>query len=114
LVEKKKIAQARRLRRDANSPERAAWEVLREFRKQGIPVRRQHPTGGFILDFAVVSRKLAIEIDGGIHRLPAVAANDKAREKALQELGWCILRVSREIALSREHLSALLQRELEV
>lgn len=86
-----------------------AWEVLREFRKHGFPVRRQHEVGRFVVDFAVVKAKLAIEIDGGIHKLPAVAERDAVREKEIVESGW---RISAEVAMSEEQLCALMQKEL--
>ncbi len=49
---------------------------------------------GYKIDVAFLSLKLGVEIDGGIHRIPSVAAKDKARDKRLTELGWTILRFS--------------------
>jgi very-short-patch-repair endonuclease len=93
-------------------PEQAAWEVLREYRKQGFPVRRQHGIGRFVVDFAVVKEKLAIEIDGGIHNLPVVAERDAVREKEIVESGWRLLRIPAEVAMSEDQLCALMQKEL--
>ncbi len=101
---------ARRLRRDANAPERAAWAALRMLRERGFAVRRQHPVGPYVVDFAIVARKLVIEIDGGVHRLKA--ADDALRQSHLEGLGWRVVRVKPEVALSRDHLLDLIERVL--
>ncbi len=106
------IGLARSLRRNANTPEQIAWEALRTFRQQGYPVRRQHPVGRFVVDFAIVKEKLAIEIDGGVHAFAPVAEKDANREKVILEMGWRLLRVPAEAAMSRDHLCALVQKEL--
>jgi len=104
----KTIKRARGLRQSTNLPEKVAWETLRSLRDFGFPVRRQHPIGAYVVDFAVVSRQLVIEIDGGIHDLPEVAARDVLRQEEIEALGWRIVRVPTETALSRDHLLALI------
>ncbi len=106
------IARARTFRKNANAPEQVAWKTLRAFRRYGYPVRRQHPVGRFIVDFAIVKEKLAIELDGGVHNLPAVAEKDAVREKEMTHDGWRVLRISAEAAMNRDHLFALMQKEL--
>ncbi len=103
---------ARRLRQSANAPEAAAWSALRELRRRGLAVRRQHPIATHIVDFAIVSRKIVIEIDGGVHRLPEVAARDAARQAAIEALGWRVIRIDAQAALNRDWLIARVQREL--
>ncbi|MCA8887497.1 MAG: DUF559 domain-containing protein [Parvularculaceae bacterium] len=103
---------ARRLRQSANAPEQIAWEVFRSYRKLGYPVRRQHPIGNYVVDFAVVKEKLVIEIDGGVHDLPAVKARDMKRENDLIRDGWRMLRIPAKASMSRDHLHAMLQKEL--
>ncbi|MEZ5894387.1 MAG: endonuclease domain-containing protein [Parvularculaceae bacterium] len=103
---------ARSLRNSANTPEQVAWEALREFRKHGYPVRRQHAIRRFVVDFAIVKAKLVIEIDGSIHNLPEVAEADALREKEISEAGWRVLRVPATAAMSKDHLCALVQKEL--
>lgn len=44
----------------------------------------------YILDFACVELKLAIELDGGQH--VETQASDKMRTKSLEESGWKVLR----------------------
>jgi len=106
------IARARSLRKNANTPEQIAWEALRRLRRQGFPVRRQHPIGRFIVDFAIVKARLVIEIDGGVHRLSSVAEKDAIREKEITEHGWRVLRLPTAIAMSEDYILALMQKEL--
>ena len=56
----------------------------------GLKFRRQHPVGKFILDFACVELKLAIEVDGGQHG--ELLTSDRTRTAWLEQQGWKILR----------------------
>jgi very-short-patch-repair endonuclease len=105
---------ARRLRQSANAPEAAAWSALRELRRRGTAVRRQHPIGAHIVDFAIVSRKIVIELDGGVHRLPEVAARDAARQTSIEALGWRVIRVDAQAAMNKDWLIAFIERALGV
>jgi very-short-patch-repair endonuclease len=80
---------ARRLRRDATDVERRLWLALREQLPQ-YRFRRQHPIGGYIVDFACPVRKLAIEIDGGQHA--AQQGADAARTAELGRRGYRVVR----------------------
>ena len=55
-----------------------------------IKVRRQHPIGRHIADFAVPACKLVIEIDGGQHA--STVGQDGARSRALAARGWRVIR----------------------
>jgi len=112
MREGQKIRTARRLRKDANAPEAVAWDTLRALRKYGFAVRRQHPISRFIADFAIVKSKIVIEIDGGVHRLASVQALDAERDTQLAALGWRVLRVTPETAMSKDRFMALIQQEL--
>jgi very-short-patch-repair endonuclease len=80
---------ARQLRRDSTDAERRLWEALRDRRLAGYRFRRQHPVGGFILDFACTRHCLAVEADGGQH---ADSLADVRRTMLLQRKGWRVLR----------------------
>ena len=88
---------SRRLRRDATWPEKILWSGLRGEQLEGFKFRRQHPVLGHILDFACVSVKVAVEVDGASHSFGRDAADDR-KEQVLREHGWEIVRFSnREI-----------------
>ena len=89
-----------------------AWEALRELRKHGFAVRRQHPIGPYIVDFAVMKARLVIEIDGAIHERDDVRARDELRERKIIAEGWRILRIDAQTALSADHLLRLVCNEL--
>ena len=57
----------RHLRGNPTDAERLLWRHLRLRQMQGYKFRRQHPVDDYIVDFACVERKLAIELDGGQH-----------------------------------------------
>ena len=65
------------------------WEFIR--RKQlGVSFRRQHPIKPYIVDFACISKKLIIELDGDSHI--GNEDYDEARTKFLESKGWRVLR----------------------
>ncbi len=97
-------SRARKLRREQTAAEKKSWQVLRQFRQFGFPIRRQHPIDGMVVDFACPKAKLVIEVDGGIHNWTEVASRDEARDSALKEAGWRVIRISNETATDADTL----------
>lgn len=92
---------AKLLRHDCTVAEEALWALLRNRQMMGLKFRRQHPIRGFIVDFYCAERKVAIEVDGSVHRnLPGY---DQEREAILQQRGIRILRLSNELVLDHPH-----------
>jgi very-short-patch-repair endonuclease len=85
-----KITQrARDLRRESSPAERKAWELLRDRRLSGVKFRRQYPIGPYFADFACISHRLVIEIDGDHHDFQIEA--DARRTVALEREGWRVI-----------------------
>ena len=103
---------ARRLRAEANTPEQVAWQALRGFRALGFPVRRQHPIAGYVADFAIIKARLVVEIDGSIHDDEAVQAADAERQAEIERLGWRVVRIEAQAALSGDHVFAVVSEAL--
>lgn len=57
-----------------------------------MPFRRQAPIGSFIVDFACLSAKLLVEIDGGADLAPDVAVRDAERQAWLEGRGFKVMR----------------------
>ncbi|MBS0538282.1 MAG: endonuclease domain-containing protein [Proteobacteria bacterium] len=97
------VARARELRRDGSKAEKICWELLRNRRIEGVKFRRQHPIGPFFADFACISRKLVIEIDGEHHAFQAEA--DERRTKAMERDGWRVVRFwANQVVADRESI----------
>jgi len=91
---------ARRLRRDLTDHERRLWYLLRDRRFAETKFRRQLPIGPYVADFASVSHKLVIEVDGGQH---SGSMKDIDRDNYLRAQGWTILRFwNNEVIENRE------------
>jgi very-short-patch-repair endonuclease len=58
---------ARLLRINMTEAERKLWSLLRRKQLQGFRLRRQVPLGRYVADFACMSARLVIELDGGQH-----------------------------------------------
>jgi very-short-patch-repair endonuclease len=80
---------ARALRRNMTDAERRLWTTLRSRRLRNYKFRRQHPIGGFILDFACIEHRLVVDADGGQH---ADSDHDARRTTWLEGEGWRIIR----------------------
>ena len=80
---------AKTLRTGMTDAERLLWSRLRQ-QQLGARFRRQHPIGTYVLDFACLDPKLAIEVDGSQHldQLPY----DERRTAWLQSRGFLMLR----------------------
>lgn len=82
----------RELRHAQTEAETAAWHLLRD-RRLGMKFRRQYPIENYIIDFYCRERRLAIELDGGVHSQPAQMKKDAARDTLLEKLGIRVLRL---------------------
>jgi very-short-patch-repair endonuclease len=83
---------ARELRQSSTDSESRLWSIVRSRQLSGYKFRRQHPLGGYILDFYCIREKFAVELDGGQHTEPGGVAYDLARTARLNELGVRVVR----------------------
>ena len=83
------LNQARALRRRMTEAEWRLWTWLRAHRLADQKFKRQVPIGPYVVDFACLSRKLIIEVDGGQH---ADSPSDKRRDAWLNAQGCEVLR----------------------
>jgi very-short-patch-repair endonuclease len=97
-INPEKLRQAKELRSNQTEAEQVLWSMLRANRFHGLHFRRQQIIAGYIVDFYCHARQLVIEVDGKIHDLQQ--EQDKARENALKELGFQIVRFRNEDVLS--------------
>ncbi len=87
---RKKVAAARRLRRNSTDAERALWRWLRDRRFEGYKFRRQIPFDPYVVDFVCDDAKLVIEVDGGQHDWNR--AKDEIRTRFIESLGFRVIR----------------------
>lgn len=81
---------SRKLRSEMTEAESYLWQHLRARQIHDLKFRRQHPVGNYILDFACIEAKLAIEVDGGQHN--ELQSLDNLRTAWLETQGWKVLR----------------------
>ena len=86
---------AAELRKNQTFTEEILWNYLRA-KPLGFKFRRQHPYSCYILDFYCHALKLAIEVDGSIHKIEEMKASDQIRQLQLEELGLTILRFTND------------------
>jgi very-short-patch-repair endonuclease len=82
-------ANARALRAGMTDSERKLWSRLR-MEQLGVKFRRQHPLGNYIADFACLSPKLIVELDGAQHA--DHVEYDAQRDAFFREHGFIVLR----------------------
>lgn len=84
------------LRRNLTDAEAKLWSELRGRRLQGSKFRRQHPIQHYVADFACISAKLVVEIDGTTHSEAHEIDYDATRTKFLEKLGWRVIRFTND------------------
>jgi very-short-patch-repair endonuclease len=82
---------AKKNRRKMTGSELALHELLEEvLPRYGLVFVTQHVAGEYILDFAILKHRLAIEVDGEYHFFRG--RQDGFRTKKLKKRGWTVLR----------------------
>ena len=90
---------AKRLRRGQTDAEQQLWMRLRNGLVKGWKFRRQHPIGGYIVDFCCLEGMLIIELDGGQH--VEQEESDCERTKYLTAVGFRVLRFWNDDVLTK-------------
>src|SRR3546814_1244268 len=102
---------ARNLRRELTKAESAMWNMLRDLRPYGARFRRETPIGPYIADFAWLSARMVVEVDGDSHETNYGRKPDLRRDAFLKNQGFTMLRFDNAHVLegprSEEHPSEL-------
>jgi very-short-patch-repair endonuclease len=88
----------RELRAEQTEAEKAAWSLLRN-RRLGLKFHRQYPIDKYLVDFFCFERRLAIELDGGVHSQPSQIRKDTAKDAYLKGIGIVVLRLPNGLVL---------------
>lgn len=92
---------ANQLRKDMTKAEACLWKyVLRASQLKGFQFRRQRPVLKYIADFMCKELMLIIELDGITHQWQGALEKDDIRQKALESVGFTVLRFSDEQVLN--------------
>ena len=90
---------ARELRENATPAEKLLWSALRGKQLKGRKFRRQCPLGSYFADFACLSERLIVEIDGAQHDAANIAQYDGRRTLWLGRQNYRVLRFRNEEVL---------------
>lgn len=74
------------------------WECLKG-KALGVKFRRQHCIGDYIVDFVCLDSLLVVEVDGGYHDTEEQKKEDEIRTRALNKLGFRVIRFTNEEVL---------------
>ena len=85
---------SRALRAAQTDAEARLWYRLRDRRLARWKFRRQHPIGGYVVDFVTLDGKLIVEVDGATHSTDAALRHDARRTEILNAQGFEVLRVT--------------------
>ena len=86
------VERSKALRRTMSLPEVLLWRALRD-RPGGHRFRRQHASGGYVLDFYCSASALCIEVDGKGHEMGSNPCRDARRDAWLADRGIETLRI---------------------
>jgi len=94
MASKSSVDLARKFRKQPTRAEQALWRVLRNRQLDGYKFNRQKPIGPYVVDFCCWSRRLVVEVDGGVH--VGREAQDGEWERALEGLGYRVIRFTND------------------
>ncbi|MCF6155451.1 MAG: endonuclease domain-containing protein [Candidatus Brocadia sp.] len=80
------------LRKKMTKAEILLWSKLKGKQINGLKFRRQYGINNYTVDFYCPERRLAIEVDGGVHYYEPRIVSDGQRQKEIEALGIKVLR----------------------
>ena len=86
---------ARKNRKRMTEAETVMWERLRQMPRP-YSFRRQHVIGDYIVEFACLSKKLVVEVDGEYHYTEEQMILDNIRTDFLNRMGYNVIRFANE------------------
>lgn len=68
-----------------------------------------HPSRKWRIDFAFPDKKLAVEVEGSVHRIKGRYAGDIEKYNALSRMGWTLLRYSAKMIHAGTAISEVME-----
>ncbi|MFD1316118.1 endonuclease domain-containing protein [Namhaeicola litoreus] len=99
LTQKRKF-----LRNNSTKAEIRLWQYVKNKQINGLKFRRQYSIYNFILDFYCPAKKIAIELDGEIHKNPISEQKDHQRDFLLEKLGIKVLRFENDMVFKNPEI----------
>jgi len=87
------VYEARAARRKMSLPEILLWQRLKGS-PEGVAFRKQHPIGGYRVDFYCAAAKMIIEVDGIAHDMGDRPVRDANRTEWLEDKGYRVIRIA--------------------
>jgi very-short-patch-repair endonuclease len=100
IVSDRQRHRAKQLRRTMTRAETLLWRHLKADRIEGFSFRRQVPLRNYIADFACLSVKLIVELDGESHDFDERQKADLDRDAFFGSEGFRVLRFTNEQVMS--------------
>lgn len=105
---------AKQLRTERTRAEAEMWNMLRDFRPRGARFRRETPIGPYIADFAWLSKRIVVEVDGDSHETDAGRRHDHARDRWMEGQGYLVLRFDNADVLdAQDHVFLTIEKAIE-
>jgi very-short-patch-repair endonuclease len=99
-VSERQRNRAKQLRQAMTRAETLLWRYLKADRIDGFSFRRQVPFRNYIADFACLSVKLIVELDGESHDFEERQKADQHRDAFFKSEGFYVLRFTNEQVMS--------------
>ena len=100
VVSERQRGRAKQLRQTMTRAETLLWRYLKANRIDGLGFRRQAPFRNYIADFACLSVKLIVELDGESHEFAERQKADQKRDAFFVSEGFHVLRFTNEQVMS--------------
>ncbi len=95
------IETIRLLRQRKTRAENLLWQNLRSRKLSGFKFLRQHPIGGYVVDFYCHEAKIVIEVDGSIHDDAEISERDDRRVQFFEQIELTVVRFSNRDVLAQ-------------
>src|SRR3954451_14371420 len=95
-VSERQRNRAKQLRQAMTRAETLLWRYLKAHRIDGLGFRRQVPFRNYIADFACLSAKLIVELDGASHDFQDQQKADARRDDFFSAKGFQVLRFTNQ------------------